>query len=513
MDLAHFRRDSASRETRAVALGLVLLGALFTALNARLPILRNSLVYARTVENLELHHLALWQVCSDPAQVHSQGCGFSVLAIPFVRLAGLNAGLQLASWLATALFVAAAIAFFRRFNPSFGLAEKDVPLELAVTCFNPLAIAQFWSAYSDSAFAALFLASFVLLDRLLKDEAPGEARTVAAYTLAVMLAVFTRPAGLVLYPLHLLYVLWHRRELAAMARTRRRRFLLLAAGGVVLAAWVGLGKLGLNPLLNLNKGEYHVPVAYLSSVAEVAVLLLLTFGILLAVAAPGLTVTRKTAPLLLMLGAYLHIFMVFHGSVDNLRYYVPILPFMALFVVHALRAVRRRRLVGACLVAFALTNGATILAFNDVAANRLFMQLAPRRIDWDEFGHFDNLRIGAQARMKEALDRINAGIPAGTPLYYVSPYYDGVAEGIYQRAGLLRADIPVVFARRLEEAGPVPDSAWILLADRISRQPGDPPGQSPEFLVRGSTLFSRARSGRGVLSLRPDRAGQDPASP
>lgn len=500
MDFAHLRRSAASRGAPLVALGLVGLGALFTAMNARLPIVRNSLVYARTVENLELHHLALWQVCSDPSQVHSQGCGFSVLAIPFVRLAGMNAGLQLASWVATALMVAATIAFFRRFNPSFGLQERDLPLELVVTCFNPLVIAQFWSAYSDSAFAALFLVSFVMLDRLLKDEASGDARTVAAYTLAVMLAVFTRPAGLVLYPLHLLHVFWHRHELVAMARTRRRRFLLLAASGAVLAAWVGLGKLGHNPLLNLNKGEYDMPVAYLSSVAGVVVLVLLTFGILIAVAAPRLRVTRQTAPLLLILGAYLHIFMVFHGSINNLRYYVPILPFMALFVVQALRAVQSRRLVGACLVAFAVVNGATILAFNDATANRLFTQVAPRRINWDEFGHFDNLRIGAQARMKEALDRINAEIPAGTPLYYVSAYYDGVAEGIYQRAGLLRAGVPIVHARRLEDAGPVPDDAWIFFADRISRQPGDPPGLSPEPLVRGS---APARAPEAHAAHRP----------
>src|SRR5256885_9978669 len=116
-------RRSNSRMVRPsviVALALVLLGVLFTAKDVRLPILRNSLVYARTVQNLELHHLALWQVCGDPSQVHAQGCGFSVFAIPFVRLAGLNVGLTLASWMTTALLIAAMIAFFRRFNGAFG---------------------------------------------------------------------------------------------------------------------------------------------------------------------------------------------------------------------------------------------------------------------------------------------------------------------------------------------------------------------------------------------------------
>src|SRR5205823_6461638 len=155
---------------------------------------------------------------------------------------------------------------------------------------------------------------------------------------------------------------------------------------------------GYNPLLNLNKGEYQIPVAYLSSVAGVAILVGLTFGVLLVVTVPKLAVTRESAPLLVMLAAYVHVLMVFHASVFNLRYFVPVVPFMALFVVRALRAVRRKRLVAACLVAYALTNGATILAFNDAAANRLLERVAPRRINWGEGGHFDNLRMGTHVR-------------------------------------------------------------------------------------------------------------------
>src|SRR5438132_9084579 len=235
-----------SRRTWIVATGLVLLGTAFTAMNARLPILRNSLVYAHTVEAIEEHHLKLWQVCSDPPQVHAQGCGFSLLAVPFARVAGLNVGLKLASWLATAFWVLAMIVFFRRFAASFGLREEDVPLALVVACFNPLVITQFWSAHADSAFAAFFLLSFVYLDRLLKDEIPG-AGTVVGYTLAVLLAVFIRPAGLVLYPLHLLYVLWYRERLVAIAPNHPKRFLLIGASAAILGIWVGLGKLGHNP--------------------------------------------------------------------------------------------------------------------------------------------------------------------------------------------------------------------------------------------------------------------------
>ncbi len=164
---------------------------------------------------------------------------------------------------------------------------------------------------------------------------------------------------------------------------------------------------------------------------------------------------------------------------------------MALVVVRALRAVERKWLVAACLAAFAVTNGAAILAFNDVAANRIFARVAPRSINWGEFGHFDNLRLGTQVRMKEALDRLNAELPAGATLYYVTAYYDGVAQGIYQSAGLLRPDIRIQYARTLEDVGPVPDDAWIFLPERISRHPADPPSRSSEYLVHGSTPVAR----------------------
>jgi hypothetical protein len=475
------------RRTYIVAFCFVLVGAAFTAMNAKLPVLRNSLVYARTVENLELHHLALWQVCGDPAQVHAQGCGFSLFAVPFVRLAGLNVGLTLASWMATALLIAAMIAFFRRFNGAFGLNEKDVPLELVVACFNPLVMTQFWSAHSDSAFAALFLLSFVFLDRLLKDEALNDAWSAVAYTLSVMLAVFVRPAGLILYPLQALYVLWYRREVFALVRRRPRRFYLLAASAAALALWVGLGKLGHNPLVNLNKGEFNLPVHYLSSLGGMAALLAIVFGVLLVVAAPRLSVSWESAPLLLMLAGYVHVFMVYHGSAYNMRYYLPVLPMMALFVVRALRAVRWKSLLTAGLATFAVTNAAAILVYDSAAANRLFARVASQKINGGQLGYFDNLRLSSHLRMKEPLDRINAELPPGASLNYVTSYYEGAADGLYQASGMLRPDIRIRYAKNVSDLGPVTSDAWTFFPERIVMRPS---AGSSEWLVHGSRALS-----------------------
>src|SRR5205807_8244721 len=67
---------------------------------------------------------------------------------------------------------------------------------------------------------------------------------------------------------------------------------------------------------------------------------------------------------------------------------------------------------------------------------------------------------------------VNAEVPHGALLYYVSPYYDGVAEGIYQGAGLLRPDLRIRYAKSLPDFGPLPDGAWIFSPEKISRHPG-----------------------------------------
>ena len=409
-------------------------------------------------------------------------------------MTGLNVGLKLASCFATALFILAMIAFFQRFNASFNLREEDLPLELVVACFNPLVIVQFWSAYSDSAFGASFLVSFVLLDKLLKDRV-SKVATALAYTLTVMLAVFTRPAGLVLYPLHLLYGLWHRRQIVEIARRDSRRFFLLVASAALLAAWVGLGKLGHNPLLNINKGEYDIPVAYLSSVNGMIALLVLTFGVLLVVAAPRIAVTRESAPLFAVLAAYMHIFMVFHASIFNLRFFIPVFPLMALVIVSALRSVKRKRLVAACVATYALMNGATIFAFNDTVAYRFFTRISTHRIP---VGAEAVLRqaflreawIAARVRSPWVVELLDVPDERRSRSYLVTPYYEGVAQGIYQGSGLLRPDIQIHYAKRLEDLGPLPEDAWIFLPEKISRHPADPPGSSSPWLIHGSTRLS-----------------------
>jgi hypothetical protein len=264
----------------------------------------------------------------------------------------------------------------------------------------------------------------------------------------------------------------------------------------VVVAWVALGKLGVNPLLNINGGEYDQPVHYLESVRGVGVLWVLVFGALLVVALPRLSLSRSDAVILALLAAHVHIIMVFHAASFNLRHYLPAIALATPYIVRALRRVGRRRLASGVVAAFIATNAAAIAAFNIAGTNRALDDVVPGSVLAD-YGYLDNLRLGAQRRVADALARINRELPANARLIYVSDYYRDAANGIYQHAGLLRGDLHVVYSSQVRSVAAGGDS-WIFLSDAVS---GAPPGESGAAVTGGRWLFR----------IGPSQASSDPA--
>ncbi len=111
---------------------LVGFGFVLTVVNRELPIVRNSLIYAKITWQLLAHNMKLWEVCASPALVLDKACGFPALAAPAVKLLGMNQSLKYISFLGTVAFVLAAYAFFKRVNRYFSLGDRDIPFELAV---------------------------------------------------------------------------------------------------------------------------------------------------------------------------------------------------------------------------------------------------------------------------------------------------------------------------------------------------------------------------------------------
>jgi len=424
------------------------LGVLLAFINRDLPIIRNALLYAQIQHHLVEHGMRLWQVCGDPQLVFDKGCGFPVLASPIIALFGVNVGLKWASCIGTALFVWACFVVFRRFNPRFGLGDRDLPLELIFCCLNPLLVYQFWSAYPDTLFFAGLLLSLVLLDRLVMDRDGSDLRLALGYLVVFLVSVVVKPGALVFFPLHVVYLWWHRGEVTRAFTERPRRITLLAVAFALALAFVGLAVIGLNPLINLkgNEGQYNGAVPYIQSVEQFGIFLVMCFGVLLLLA-PLVRVRASDAVLFVLIVVYSHIFMVYRGAHYNARYFIGILPFSTMYVVRAFRALSWVQLRRAALTMFLATNAIAVLAFNERTTFRsLTAHLPP---SWfEEFTYTDSLRMRAHLAMQTSLAAVNEQVPPGAKLYYVSPYYYGNGgHGVYQDAGLLRESLEVVYAK------------------------------------------------------------------
>jgi len=270
-------------------------------------------------------------------------------------------------------------------------------------------LAQFWSAHGDSAFAALFLLSFVPAGPAAQGRRPHQAGTAVAYTLTVMLA--SSPAGRA-HPLSAssaVRALPPRSWSRSQRQDRRRFFLLLASAGSSPPGW-GSRKLGHNPLLNINKGDTQVPGRYLSSVAGV-VSWSGSSWLLLVLAVPTSRSPGKACRCSLMLAAYVHVIMV-STPASSFALFRPVVPFMALVVVRG--SARRAQVAPRAAGRVRGHHAATIPRLHDVAAQPIFAQVAPAD-NWGEFGT-STLRLGTQVRMKEALESLNAELPAGATL-------------------------------------------------------------------------------------------------
>lgn len=474
---------------------IVWLGLMFTLANRQFPIVRNSLIYAKITWQLLAHKMRLWEVCSRPDLVLDKACGFPALAAPAVKLLGMNQGLKYISFLGTAAFVLAAYAFFKRVNRYFSLDDRDIPFELAVCCFNPLVIYQFWSAYPDSLFFAGFIASFVILDVMVAAERGYRWLWVAAYFGVVAFSIFIKHWGLLLFPLHAVYIYWHREALSLRVPEGRRRLVAVGAGLLLALAFVGLGRAGLNPLLNLrsNEGQYDAAIVYLRSVEQFVWFLVPSVGLLLLLA-PRIKLRMSDAVFAICAIAYAHLLMVYNGATYNARYYIAILPLIAPYFVRACRTLEHRVTKRGVPAAFLVVNAALVLVFNCAPVHRMVTAGMPA--SWFRaYGYLDSYRMHDHLEIDAALANINAKLPHRARLIYVSSYYGDASHQVYERAGLMRGDLRISYQMDLPKPKAQAEELYLFYPN---------PGSRPRQLFEAADGL-----GHGLYRIAPIRETAD----
>ena len=434
----------------------MLAGAAFTLANRRLPLVRNSLVYARASEHVIEHGYDPRPVVADSRLSYDKPILYAWFSAPFVRWLGTHDGLRLTSFLTTAAYLAALAHLARSFRahlPQWG--EAGV---LWLGALGPCVFYQFWSAHPDGWFAALVVLAWSLTHRIATGQARSVARAVLALGATVLVAILLKNYGLVLLGTCPLYLIWHRRAL----RTDRARLrALLVTGGVVLAllaAFVALAWTGRNPLSRLEGegggvGQYATGELARSAggaLVGLGLALLLHFQVALVPALRPRASGRELLPALACFGApYVLGLLPFPTTFYNMRYFVPLFALVALAAVRGLAtlapALRRALLAGHAAIGVAL-----VVAFDDAAVyRRLAPHLPELRVDWIAvpLSLLDNLRMPQHLEQAEILDHLDTNVPAGATLYLLDvTYYRDAQHGVYERAGLIRANVTTRYA-------------------------------------------------------------------
>ena len=450
-------------------------GFLFLVSNLDLPIVRNSFVYAKAASNIIDHGFDPLPVIADTNLSHGKAIGFSLLSVPLVLLLGANAGLKVASFLGTVFLLCAAYFFFVRLNRRAGIDSRFIPIELGLLFFNPLLLYQFWSAYSDSFFAGLVLLAFTMADVIAVEHQRGTRSLILLLGVVIYAAILTKFYGLILGIAVPAYLLLHLRSFLKQSTYVKSKVALLVLVFLGLAVAVVLARFGSNPTLNLvadaqDGGGLSLYMAGLTDPAGggmVSSLILFIFALLLNfhvslffLAKRGSRSAWPLAPMCFA-GIYLLGLLPFPGSSYNMRFFLPLLPFVVVAMVSGMvnsgERLRRGILIPFIGVASFLTLNYNLEFFYD--RFRSFNDGIIEPI-LNRHRRLDNLRLDQHLRFSKRIEWINGAIEPGGVLYWASRYYGTATHDIVEELGI-RNDIVVRYVATGTEIPAIQETVYL----------------------------------------------------
>jgi hypothetical protein len=506
--MIELHRAPVERKSWLTLVAFIAVGIMFTAMNLHLPIVRNSLEYAKAALEISAHHFDLFAVVHDRAWSCGKPIFFGLLAAPFVPLFGAGAATLIASSVGTALFLWMTLVTLARLNRRVGVDPALEPLQLILVAFNPLVLYQFWSAYPDSAFAALVLLAFNLTDHIAVNPERDTRWHIVALGVTIDVAFHTKLYGAVLVFACPLYLLMHGRELIVSSSHRGSKLAVLCVVFALLTADLGAAALRVNPLLDLADGAGFG--SYKSGLVDAAsrdiggALSMLGFAVLLVfqVALPFLGVRAARHAWALtpttFAAVYLAGLLTFPGTNYNMRYFLPVFPFLAVPVAAGMQSVapalRRTALVG-----FGALAALLVLIFNVAEVEERVQPVAAavaapggRLSLWLE-DWLDNLRLPAQIELMKQIDAINTGVPRGSVLYWASDYNKTASHGLAAELGVAAGlDVRYVLHPAVVQASTDP----VFLTEFTSYPPRERLSQTPGWATAQSL-------GHGLFRLDP----------
>lgn len=467
----------------ATLAAILLVGFVLTVLNADLPIVRNSLLYAQTAASIMDDDWDPRPTAADNEKNYGRPVFFSLLAALFIEHQGPNVGVKSASYLGTALFAIVTLVFLRLAAHRAGFSRRWVPVTLALLFFNPLILYQFWSAYPDGLFGALTLSAFMLTDRVAQGKRRGVVITSLMLGAVIYIAYHTKLYGLVLglaCPLTI-GVGW----LLTRAEPGFQRWAWpsLSVTFVLLGTMVLCATAGYDPLLSIggtdskhSSGMKELAESLDGRIVGPTILVIaswimclwMTFGVTLLFLAArrkrcSCRWSWRTFAVVYLLG------LIPFGTevVYNMRYVIPVLPFAAVAVARGMDRMQNAKFRRNILIVHALIATVACLHYNWRPAFERLESLEDRFFyPYANAGdRLDNLRMRHHVNAARQIERINLEAEPDGAVFWVHDYYKDAYEELVEDMGL-RPDIDVRYEE--PETKWIPDRGKALVAQDVS---------------------------------------------
>jgi hypothetical protein len=425
------------------ALAFLASGLVSLLVHAELPIVRNSLVYAKIAYAMS----DLGTAFDGSLHAYNKAVGFSYLSYPLVQAFGANAGLKVATFVWTSAWVVSLVLFFLRLRRSFAIgpdvADGGVLLALVVCLLNPVVFYQFVSAYPDTLNALMILWAMFLLDRGTSDD--RRRFDAPLFALVCLVAIWIKHHGFVLLAIAAIFGLCRAAALGRRWREDRADAWgwALSIAGLLLV--LALAQRGLVPTFNLSHNTDNYARGFgrmLEIVGRNGQMTAVAAGLMFGVLCPLLFRWRSVAQYrewYLAVALFVASLVGYHGAGHNPRYYLPIAPLLAWIIVGNLARleVRPRR---ALLAAFIVVQLFTTTYYNSFEVrDRLQVLVRLPRVD--------NLRLTfEQRKARRALDAIHRHASGEQrTLFFVASYYGDTKWAVWKREGLLPTGMPTIY--------------------------------------------------------------------
>ena len=463
----------ANARTWLLVAAVIVLGSVITLANRRLPLVRNSLVYASAAQHVIDRGYDPRPVVADSKLSYDKPILYSWMSAPFVARLGSHDGLRLTSWIGTVAYLLAVVFFAGAVRSRLPAGGETALVWLGA--IGPCVFYQFWSAHPDTWFAALVLVAWALTIQIVDEPGPRALLRMVLLGVVIYVALLMKNFGLVLGISCPAYFLWHYRELRTGPKLKTliatTAVVFGALGVAVILAWTGHNSFSRLEGEGGGVGQYGRGVFFTSARGtwiQVGIALLLqahvafafAFGLFrraafdsaASKAGGSAQAGRDFISMLVCFGLiYIVALMPFPTTFYNMRYFVPLFPLVAMMLVRGAAAFAPAA-GRAIWIGHAVVGAGLILIFNIAPAYRAALPIIPKlEVNWigTPLSLLDNLRMALHLEQAAVLDRINTAVPPNGTIYMLDVNYYGDAErNVFERAGLIRSDISTRYVTR-----------------------------------------------------------------